>query len=182
MIQFRLPYIPHLTIGTYTLRAGLREDRKVTSSRYYSCAVCLTIDFCPRFSIRLYLACLQCLTDGRPFIAHTCILSLSLLFFISLLLSLFLFFTFFRTCSLFRAELPSFSISISLLSSSLVLFRLLSLSFFLSNTESLYIFRELLSSYFINIVLRVPPCILGKGRIELHKRVMAVKMKKSFLV
>lgn len=81
MIQFRLPYIPHLTIGTYTPRAGLREDRKVTSSRYYSCAVCLTIDFCPRFSIRLYLACLQCLTDGRPFIAHTCILSLSLLFF-----------------------------------------------------------------------------------------------------
>lgn len=84
-----------------------------------------------------------------------------------------------------RPELPSFSISISLSSSLGSLPTSFSLSFslfLLDTTESLYIFRELLSSYFINIVLRVPPCIVGKGRIELHKRVMAVKMKKSFLV
>lgn len=73
------PRIFHVWRLTLT-RHRLKKGRKVTSSRHYSCTARLTIGFCPRFSIRLYLACLQCLTDGQPFCTHIHTFSLSLSF------------------------------------------------------------------------------------------------------
>lgn len=112
----------------------------------YSCSVCLTIGFVPVFSIRLYLACLQCLTDGRPFCSG---LSFSLLFPLPLSLSLSIYFLlrvfpFFRRVSVFLNFYLPLGFS-----------RSLSSPFSLANTGILYIFRELLFSYFINIVVRV---------------------------
>jgi len=94
---------------------------------------------------------------------------------------LFPFHAFFRACSLFSREPPSFSIFISLSDTSSVspLFPPA-----LGNVGARHIFRQLLSCYFINIALRVyfSVRIAGKERIELYKRVMTVKMKKGSLL
>lgn len=177
-VQFRvndtiLSLVFALTIGTYILRTRLKRGRQVTSSRYYSCSM-PNNRFLSRFSqyVSISLA-FQCLTDGRPFCSAS---------------------------SLF----PSFSPVSSVLSSARVpvflsqnfhLFQFLSrsrtlqLSFILlfsrgyrklSTSFANYFPPTLLISSFVyTFVCSV--CFVGK-RIELYKRVIVVKMKKSFLV
>lgn len=176
-MQFRIddtiPFLVFaLTIGTYILRTRLKRGRQVTSSRYYSCSM-PNNRFLSRFSqyVSISLA-FQCLTDGRPFCSASSLFPSSPPSVLSsarvpVFLS--------QNFHLFQFLSPSRTLQLSFILLFSRRYRKLSTSFANYFPPTL-----LISSFVYTSVCSV--CSVGKRRIELYKRVIVVKMKKSFLV